>query len=156
MATQIVMTDEQLSAGILAHREEAYAELYRRYGDMVIGHVRKNNGAEADAAEVMQLTMVKLYQAIRDGRYEDRGKLGQYVFQLAANSWREELRRRRNQPKFGLDDVDRPLDLPDRGDDALAEAVVRDHRLTALHRALKQLGSPAAKSCGATTWRALS
>jgi len=135
-------TDAQLTEGILGRREAAYAALYQRYGDMVIGHVRKNSGNPEDAREIMQITMVKLYQAIRDGRYEDRGKLGHYVFQLAANSWREELRRRRARPRGSLETEDGLLQLPDEGDEALAATVVKDERLRVLHRALRQMGSP--------------
>lgn len=132
--------DTMLVAGLLAREESAYAELYRRYGAMIIGHVRKNNGSQEDGTEIVQITMVKLYVALREERYREQGKMGHYVFQLAANSWREELRRRRNRGTSALDDIFE--DPADPGEADITIAVVKDRQLLAMHRALNRLGSP--------------
>ncbi|NJO87241.1 MAG: sigma-70 family RNA polymerase sigma factor [Lewinella sp.] len=132
--------DQELLAGIQASQESAFAEVFRRYRVMIQGHVIKNSGSSEDAQEIIQLTMVKLFMAIREGRYEDQGKLGHYVFQLAANSWREELRRRRNRPNDSLTDFD--YQLADDSEEQIALAVVKDKQLQALHQALGQMGQP--------------
>lgn len=132
--------DELLLAGIQARQEAAFAELYRRHQAMIQGHVLKNSGSAEDALEVVQLTMVKFFQAVQAGRYAHQGKLGHYIFQLAANSWREELRRRRNRPSDSLDE--HSYQLADDSEEQIALAVVKDEQLQALHRALGQLGPP--------------
>lgn len=122
---------------LIEKKPEVFQLLYRKYANMIIGHVKKNSGSDQDAQELIQLTMVKLWLAVKEGRYEEQGKLDHFVFQIAANSWREELRRRKNQ---GADEIDqRAYNLVDNSEESYDLAIQKDRKLQAIHQALKQL-----------------
>lgn len=133
-------TSEAIITGLKAKNQQVLLHLYKSYGGMVAGHVRKNSGSEEDAQEMIQVTMLELWIAVQEGRYQEQGKLDQYIYQLAANSWREELRRRRNRPQTALDDAQ--LQIEDESETNLAQAIVKDRYLQAVHEGIGQLGEP--------------
>lgn len=133
-------TSEAIITGLKAKNQQVLLHLYKSYGGMVAGHVRKNNGSDEDAQEMIQVTMLELWIAVQEGRYQEQGKLDQYIYQLAANSWREELRRRRNRPQTALDDAQ--LQIEDESETNLAQAIVKDRYLQAVHEGIGQLGEP--------------
>lgn len=128
---------QDLTKGILARDPDVFRYLYRQYADMIRGHVLRNSGSESDADEMVQVTMLELWNAVREDRYRDMGKLGQYIFQIAANSWREELRRRRNRPQQALEDSLAAVE--DLSGEELAWAVVKDKMLEGIHLGMKQV-----------------
>lgn len=133
-------TSEAIIAGLKSKEQPVLLYLYKTYGGLVAGHVRKNNGSDEDAQEMIQVTMLELWIAVQEGRYQEQGKLDQYIYQLAANSWREELRRRRNRPQTALDDAQ--LQIEDESETNLAQAIVKDQYLQAIHEGIGRLGEP--------------
>lgn len=130
-------TSEAIMDGLKAKRSDVFDYLYQEFGSMIAGHVIKNSGSEEDAREMVQITMVKLWQVVNEGRYEEQGKLGQFVFQLAANTWREELRRRRNNPREEL--KDQALQILDDREDAIHWVLVKEKRLQAIQAGMQHL-----------------
>jgi RNA polymerase sigma factor (sigma-70 family) len=104
---------------------------------MITGHVLKNSGSNEDAKELIQITFTELWAAINDGRYREEGKLGHYIFQLAANNWRYELRKRRTHSTDDLENV--PHQLADDSDESIERKVVKDRYLNAVQTALQQI-----------------
>ena len=133
-------SSEAIIAGLRAKDQQVFNYLYSKYAGMISGHVIKNSGSREDAKELIQITMLDLWVAVRDGRYEEQGKLDRYVYQLAANSWREELRRRRYKPTQDLDD--RSFQIADESREDLARAIVKDQYLQAIHEGINQMQSP--------------
>lgn len=132
---------EAIVAGITAKRPEVFRYLAGRYGPAVRNHVRRNSGrGEEDETELLQLTLTQLWMAVRDGRYQEEGKLDQYVYQLATNLWHEELRRRKNREPKPLEET--TYGMLDESEDELARAVAKDQQLEAMHASLEQLGEP--------------
>jgi RNA polymerase sigma factor (sigma-70 family) len=117
---------------------EMFRYIYRTYGKMITGHVLKNSGTLEDAKELIQITFTELWSSINEGRYREEGKLGHYIFQLAANNWRYELRKRRTRTTDDLDDA--PHLLADDSTESMERQVVKDRYLNAIHEALKQIG----------------
>lgn len=107
---------------------------------MIAGYVRKNSGSELDAREMVQTVLLELWQAVRDGRYKDEGKLDRYIYMLTSNTWRDELRRRRVRRTDELDPGD--ANLIDDNETSVAAAVVKDQRIEAIHHCLQRLGAP--------------
>lgn len=128
---------EEVIAGIRTNDKLVYEYLYRQYGHMITGHVLKNNGDEEDAQEMVQLVMIKLWSAVQEGRYDEKGKLAHYIYQVAANSWREELRRRRNRPQepIGL----AALQVEDESHEQRLEAIVKNRQIEAIYESLPKL-----------------
>lgn len=134
----MLLNTEEILQGLKEKRPDAFERLYTAYAPMIMGHVRKNSGSEEDGRELVQLTMVKLWMAVKEGRYAEAGKFDQYVFQIAANSWREELRRRRNRPASAVEEE--AFSLPDEREEDLVRLVVKDRYLDAVHQGLQQMG----------------
>jgi RNA polymerase sigma factor (sigma-70 family) len=133
-------TADDIIKGLHSKDPLVFQHLYRTYGGMISGHVLKNSGSEEDAKELIQVVILDLWIAVKEGRYQEQGKLGHYVYQLAANSWREELRRRRNRPQTSIEDS--TMQFVDEGENDLARAVVKDQYLDAIHQGINQLGEP--------------
>jgi RNA polymerase sigma factor (sigma-70 family) len=130
-------TSEQVIDMLRAKDPEVFRHIYKTYGKMITGHVLKNNGTIEDAKELIQITLTELWAAINEGRYREEGKLGHYIFQLAANNWRYELRKRRNNP---IDDIDAsPMQLADDSEESIERQVVKDKYLNAINEALKRI-----------------
>ena len=133
-------TSTQIIDGLREKNPAIIRHLYRQHASMIAGHVRKNNGSDEDAAEIIQITMLQLWTAVQEGRYAEEGKLERYIFKLAANNWRYELRRRRNRPTSSLDKM--LVDPTDDSTYSLEAAIVKDRYLNAVHEALGEMESP--------------
>lgn len=133
-------TSTQIREGLVSNDPEVFRYLYRAYGGMITGYVKKNSGTDQDAREMVQTVLLELWQAVRDGRYREEGKLERFVYILCSNSWRDELRRRRVRQTDTLDPAH--IGLSDDGDMSIAAAVVRDQRIEAIHQCLQQLDAP--------------
>lgn len=131
---------DEILAGIAAKEPGVFAYLAQRYTARIESHVCRNSGNREEAAEVIQMTFLRLWMAVRDGRYTEEGKLDKYVYQLAANVWYEELRRRKQSTAVDIEEV--AYGLADESEEDLVRAVVKDKQLTAMHQALQLLGDP--------------
>lgn len=134
---------EEIVKGVKNKKATIFKFLAEHYGPMIIGHVRKNSGQEEDGREVIQITFVRFWLAIKKGRYKETGKLDQYIFQLAANIWREELKRKKRRPTDTLEE--RIFNITDNSKEELARAIVKDKKLNAIELALKDTGDPCRK-----------
>ncbi|MBK9337887.1 MAG: sigma-70 family RNA polymerase sigma factor [Lewinellaceae bacterium] len=126
--------------GLKQNNPETFRELYRAFGSMVVGYVKKNSGTDRDAREMVHTVLLELWNAVREDRYDERGKLERYVYMLTSNTWRDELRRRQVRRADPLDDAHTVI--ADDGDLSLAEAIVKDRRLEALNHCLPRLEAP--------------
>ncbi len=133
-------TSEEIISGLIQKDSNVFEYLYKKYGSFITGHVRKNSGSDEEAREMVQIVILELWIAVKEGRYEEQGKLDRYIYQLTANSWREELRRKRNHPQSSLDDG--ALQIRDETNDSLASAIVKDQYLQAIHDGIQQMGEP--------------
>ena len=96
---------EQASAGRLrllhaAARgdEHAWTELVHAYTKRVFALVYRQCGDRELAEEITQVTFVKLVEKLSDfAGYEERGKFEAWLFRVAMNKLRDEMRRRKRQ-----------------------------------------------------------
>ena len=133
-------TPAQIRLGLIQNDPEIFRYLYRNFGGIVIGYVRKNNGSELDAREMVQTVLLELWNVVREGKYNEEGKLDRFIYMLTANTWRDELRRRKVRQTDNLDAVS--IVLSDDGEAAVAAAIVKDQRIEAIHHCLQQLEAP--------------
>lgn len=131
-------TTQELLIGIQEKNTEVFRYLYKHYGGMIAGYVRKNSGSDEDAAEMIQVVMLELWMAVNNGRYNEEGKLANYIYQLTSNTWRDELRKRKKRSSEALSDGE--LQLKDETELDLVHAIVKDRQLNAIHEAMGQLG----------------
>lgn len=136
----MVYTAAQIKHGLLKNDPEIFRHLYCNYGGMITGYVRKNKGNDLDAREMVQTVLLELWNAVREGRYNEEGKLESYLYILTSNTWRDELRRRRVRQTDELNP--NSTSLADDTDLSLEAAVVKDLRIEAIHHCLPHLKSP--------------
>ncbi len=130
-------TPEQIIEKVRLKDPSIFSYLYKTYGKMITGHVYKNSGSPEDAKELIQITFTELWSAIDTGRYQEEGKLAHYIFQLAANNWRYELRKRRNGVTDSLDMT--PIQIADDSEESIERQVVKDRYLNAIQLALQKI-----------------
>lgn len=83
----------------------AFEELFRRYHDLVRGHMRRGYLGEADVEDLTQQTFLQLHRARRD--YRPDRPLRPWLMTIARNVKRDHLRReRRRSPITELSDRD--------------------------------------------------
>ncbi len=81
--------------------ESAWSALLDAYGRRVFGLLMRKCGDRELAEELTQATFVKLVQTLRDPQrgasYVERGKFEAWLFRVAVNALRDEMRRRKRQ-----------------------------------------------------------
>ncbi|MEM1446190.1 MAG: sigma-70 family RNA polymerase sigma factor [Planctomycetota bacterium] len=81
--------------------DSAWAELLDAYGRRVFGLLLRKCADRELAEELTQRTFVKLVETLRDpqrgANYEERGKFEAWLFRVAVNGLRDEMRRRKRQ-----------------------------------------------------------
>lgn len=96
MASQPMQVDrvpalvEQVQAGI--DYERSSAELYNLFFPRVRGFFAKHGFSPDDCEELTQQTFIRVFTAIRDLRFASH--FARWLFEIAANIYRNELRRR--------------------------------------------------------------
>jgi RNA polymerase sigma factor (sigma-70 family) len=89
---------------------------------------------------MVQVVLLELWQAVREGRYREEGKLERFIYMLSANTWRDELRRRKVRQTEDLDGATQYAQEDER--ESLAAAFVKDRRIEAIHHCLSKLDHP--------------
>ncbi len=75
--------------------EQAWRSLVDRYTSRIFGLIVRQCGDRDLAEEVTQATFVKVVSSI--GRYSERGRFEPWLFRIAMNHLRDEMRRRKRQ-----------------------------------------------------------
>jgi RNA polymerase sigma-70 factor (ECF subfamily) len=95
-------TDADLVRQTLAGSEAAYAELVRRYQDVLYRHAERMSGGRDDAEDIVQASLIKAYRSL--DRCQNPGRVGAWLFRITANSCKDHLKTRRRN-RVSLDDV---------------------------------------------------
>ncbi|MDX2279746.1 MAG: sigma-70 family RNA polymerase sigma factor [Saprospiraceae bacterium] len=133
-------TNLQIRDGLKENDAEIFRYLYKTYGSMIVGYVRKNSGSDQEAREMVQTVLLEFWTAVREDRYQESGKLDRYLYILTSNTWRDELRRRKVRRTDELDT--NQMLVADDHEQSIAMAIVKDRRIEAMHHCLQQLESP--------------
>jgi RNA polymerase sigma factor (sigma-70 family) len=114
-----------LRQALLANREQALTELYRRAFPVVRRHVRRHGGTDPDAQDVFQDALVVLYEQAMGGTLVLTASASTYLVSIARHRWQHELRRRARLPHEPLPDDPAALALADdEAETSLAETVL--------------------------------
>ena len=97
MAEQISL-DETLSAAA-AGDGQAWARLVSAYSGRVFGLIYKQCRDRELAEELAQETFVKVVQKLTSDAYNEQGRFEPWLFRIAMNKLRDEMRRRGRQAK---------------------------------------------------------
>ena len=124
-------TDAELVKSALDGSEEAYAELVRRYQDLLYRHAERMAGSPDEAEDIVQLAFIKSYRNLATCQNPDH--VGAWMFRITANACKDHLKSRRSDG-VTIDDV--PGLAGETGDPerALARRDLRSRIDSALHR----------------------
>jgi RNA polymerase sigma-70 factor (ECF subfamily) len=86
-------SDAELMSATRSGSREAFARLVDRHKDGLVNYLTRLTGCRARAEDVAQESFLRLFERAAD--YEERGKLGAFLFRIATNLVRSEERRSR-------------------------------------------------------------
>ena len=134
-----VYTDEQLIARFQSGDERAYIELVNRYRDRLINFVYPFLGDFEQAEDVVQETMLKLYE--KKHYYREIAKFSTWIYTIARNLANTELRKKKRRKTTYISRMtkdDRQYEIPAVQADLnqnLQNEFIRDR----IHAAIKEL-----------------
>jgi RNA polymerase sigma factor (sigma-70 family) len=90
-------SDARILDGIRRGDEEALAELYRGQRAKIHALVMNNHGNRDDAEDILQESLVVLWERVRSGRHAYEAQLGTFLYATARNLWLRRLARARRE-----------------------------------------------------------
>jgi RNA polymerase sigma-70 factor (ECF subfamily) len=108
------ITDETLIAKFQKGDVQAYDTLVRRYKDQLLNYVYRFVGNRNDAEDLVQETFLRVYK--NKHYYKEIAKFSTWVYTIAGNLAKTELRRRKRRKLFSVSNFvneERDFDIPD-------------------------------------------
>ena len=131
---RFIYSDEQLMSLFQGGDENAYVELVNRYKDKLINFIFNYLGDLESSEDVVQETMIKLYQ--KKHYYKEIAKFSTWLYTIAKNLANTELRRRKQRKttllsQFSKDDktYELPSNDPEPGQEIqtdIVNKIIRD------------------------------
>ena len=125
---RFIYSDEQLMSLFQGGDENAYIELVNRYKDKLINFIFNYLGDLESSEDVVQETMIKLYQ--KKHYYKEIAKFSTWLYTIAKNLANTELRKRKQRKttllsQFSKDDktYDLPSNDPEPGQEIQTDIV---------------------------------
>ena len=112
------ITDETLIARFQKGDIQAYDTLVRRYKDQLLNYVYRFVGNRNDAEDLVQETFLRVYK--NKHYYKEIAKFSTWVYTIAGNLAKTELRRRKRRKIFSVSNFvneERDFDIPDTDND---------------------------------------
>jgi len=109
------ISDEQLIARFQLGDVQAYDILVRKYKDQLLNFVYRFVGNRTDAEDIIQETFLRVYR--NKHMYKEIAKFSTWVYTIAGNLAKTELRRRKRHKIFSVSNFvneERDFDIPDR------------------------------------------
>ncbi|MEL6824071.1 MAG: sigma-70 family RNA polymerase sigma factor [Calditrichota bacterium] len=108
------VTDEELISRFQKGDVQAYDVLVRRYKDQLLNYVYRFVNSRTDAEDLVQETFLRVYK--NKHYYKEIAKFSTWVYTIAGNLAKTELRRRKRRRIFSVSNFvneDRDYDIPD-------------------------------------------
>jgi RNA polymerase sigma-70 factor (ECF subfamily) len=108
------VTDESLIARFQKGDIQAFDTLVRRYKDQLLNYVYRFVGNRNDAEDLVQETFLRVYK--NKHYYKEIAKFSTWVYTIAGNLAKTELRRRKRRKIFSVSNFvneERDFDIPD-------------------------------------------
>lgn len=90
--------DQKYINALLRNDPELLDELYRKYSGKIKWMVLKNNGTEADAADIFQDALLSIYHKARTNGFVLTCPFDAFIYLICKNKWLNELARKRSRP----------------------------------------------------------
>ena len=117
--------------------EEALVIVYRNNQKAIASYVMRNNGSEDDAEDVLQESVIILWERVRSGRFEYSAKLSTYLYAVAKNVWSRKRMRKLREPATEVDN-----DAFGSTEQSALDKLIETERSQAIASAMEKLGDP--------------
>src|SRR3990172_6468093 len=131
--------------------EEVLVDLYQSNRKPILNLVSKNSGTHDDAEDLLQESLIVLWERVRAGRFEQNAKLSTFLFATARNLWFGRLRHKARETIREID----PEDHLDNSPSAL-EGLVTIEETAMVREALGKIGEQCRKLLLLFYWEELS
>ena len=138
MAPLFASSDARTLDRIRKGDEGALAQLYAENRDPVRSLVMRNSGNADDADDMLQESLVTLWERVRTGRFHYSARLGTFLYATARNMWLRRLARKRKEPTGIVTD-------PPGEDASPLDLLIEEEEAEIVRSALESLGEPCRK-----------
>ena len=125
------ITDQELVQAILNGDTGSYAEVVKRYQQLVANICYKLAGNKIDVEEMVQAVFVELYISLP--RFRFQSKLTTYIYKITLNTITKTLNKNKRYEQWD-DSLDDDFHTP-----AIDEEMVKDERIRELYAAIDRL-----------------
>lgn len=125
--------DREFIQRIKANDRTVLGELFMKYQRMISVYVLKNGGDKNDAEDIIQETIIVLWQKVNSDSLQLTVKLGTYLLAIAKNKWMAELRKRR---KISPQDISENIS---NGNPSSLDDLVNEEKIEYVRKALEML-----------------
>ena len=84
--------DQRYIQALLTNDHAVLKEIYKKFSGKVVSYVNRNNGDQEDARDVIQETLVTIYQQARDKKLVLTCPFDAYFFLLCKRRWLNKLK----------------------------------------------------------------
>ena len=125
--------DREFIQRIKANDRTVLGELFMKYQRMISVYVLKNGGDKNDAEDIIQETIIVLWQKVNSDSLQLTVKLGTYLLAIAKNKWMAELRKRRKiSPLYISENISN-------GNPSSLDDLVNEEKIEYVRKALEML-----------------
>ena len=117
--------------------ERALTELYSLTRKMVTSYIIRNSGTHDDADDMLQESLIVLWERVRTGRFEYTAKLSTFIFSTARNIWMRRLAHQRREVTGALEPSGVPGD-----DEPTLERMAAEEESQGVQAAMEVIGEP--------------
>ena len=130
--------DQDLIDRIKANDRTVLKEIFIQYEKMIVSYIKTHGGSDADAEDVLQESIIVLWQQACSGTFKLTSKIGTYLMGVAKNKWREQLRKHKN-----VSNLESNGDLPIEGTSGM-DNILTQEKIRQIQQALNSI-SPLCK-----------
>ena len=87
-------SDRQFIQRIQENDKKVLGEIYIKYEKQVFNYIKTHGGDDFDAEDMLQESIIVLWQNVNNDKFDLSSKLGTYIVAVAKNKWRGQLRKR--------------------------------------------------------------
>jgi RNA polymerase sigma factor (sigma-70 family) len=127
------VSDESLVERIRKNDRTVLGDLFIKFEKVVFKHIQMHGGSLDDAKDMLQESIIVLWQNVSAGRFKLQSKLSTYLVAVAKNKWMVEMRTRK---RFVQDD---PPDHAQPAEPGILDKIVNDETLERVRIALEQI-----------------
>jgi RNA polymerase sigma factor (sigma-70 family) len=132
--------DARILDQIRQGEEQALMTLYSLNERPVTAFVVRNSGSPDDAQDMLQESLVVLWERVRSGRYEHASQISTFILGTVRNMWLRQLARKRREGSFDATIDETPSDEPSQ-----IETMMESEEAAAIASAMERLGDPCKK-----------